>query len=347
MTLILVSDIILFYLKLRGVMRNKIINFAVFFCFMFVATKVCGNNNTTTYFLESHHPYVVGELGTSWQFPSDHLPRGATVGNFHIAFWNILNKNYLGHIEENTQGLRHSSILKDNIPVDPSDTLTIRETICGQMILEMINHSTHPRSLIGLQEVHPDVHKYLKKHLPSNWVIATPPNQPNSQDIFLYDSNVFEHIALEAVKYSPEFPKTIFTITLREKASDKIFRFLQSHIPGGPINSEEGCAKFSEEALKQYDRNLTLLLMGDMNQSPDVIQKALAKAAEINGFPQPFTYLPIVHASHMNTKLEASWIDNFFIYSPDTHIQASDLPEEICNGLVPIVQLLNEFKIKE
>lgn len=327
-------------------MRNKTINFVMFFCFIFVAMEACGNNTTTTYFVESHHPYFVGELGTSWQFPSDHLPRGATVGNFHIAFWNILNKSYLGYIEENTQGLRHSSILNDNVSIEPNDSLTIREMISGQMILEMINHPTHPRSLIALEETHSNVHKYLKKILPSNWVIATPPNRPNSQDIFLYDSNVFEHVAFEATKYSSKFSKKIFTITLREKASDKIFRFLQSHIPGGP-NSREACANFSEEALKQYDPNLTLILMGDMNKPPAVIQKALTKAAMISGCSQPFTYLPIAHASHINTRLEASWVDNFFIYSPDTHIQASDLPEEICVDLVPIVQLLNEFRVKE
>lgn len=330
-------------------MKIKIINSIFALCFMFAAAHAYENTTQSNaqYSLESYEPYFVGELGASWQFPSDHLPRGATVGNFHIAFWNILNKNYLGHIEENTQGLRHSSILMDNIPIKTGATLTIREMISGQMIIEMINHPTHPRSLIGLEETHPDVQKYLKSNLPSNWVIATPPNQPNSQDIFLYDSNVFEQISLEAIKYSPIFPKTIFTLTLREKSSNKLFRFVQSHIPGGPINSEEGCAKFSEEALKQYTPNVTLILMGDMNQSPEVIQKALTKAAEIRGCSQPFAYLPIAHASHMNTKLEASWIDNFFIYSPNTFIQASDLPEELCNGLGPIVQLLNEFKMKE
>lgn len=324
----------------------KVITDVLVFCFMTATTIIYGSNHVinSNYALESHQPYFVGELGNSWQFPSDHLPRGATIGNFHIAFWNILNKNYLGHIEENTQGLLHSSILKDNIPVEPGNTLTIREMISGQLIMEMVNHPTHPRSLIGLEETHPDVHKYLKKNLPSNWVIATPPNQPNSQDIFLFDSNIFELISLHAVQYSPKFPKTIFTITLREKASDKVFRFLQSHIPGGPINSEEGCAKFSEEALKQYDSNLTLVLMGDMNQSPDFIQNALEKVAEAKIGFQPFSYLPIAHPSHMNTKLEASWIDNFFIYSPDTPIRASDLPEEVCNDLVPIVKLLNEFK---
>lgn len=313
-----------------------------FFVFSFLFASVVRASSSE--YLESHQPYFVGELGASWQFPSDHLPRGATIGNFHIAFWNILNKNYLGHIEENTQGLRHSSILKDNVPAERGHTLTIREVIIGEMILEMINHPTHPRSLIALQETHPDVHKYLKQHLPKRWMIATPPNQPDSEDIFLYDGDVFELTDLEAVKYSPEFPKTIFTITLREKASNKMFRFLQSHIPGGPINSAGGCAKFSEEAIKQFDPSLTMALMGDMNQSPGVIQKALEVAAQLSSRYQPFTYLPITYPSHMNTKLEASWIDNFFVYSPDTNIQASDLPEEVCSGVVPIVHLLNDFQ---
>jgi hypothetical protein len=323
-------------------MKNKIISF--FFYLSFLLASVVHANDSYD-FLESHQPYFAGELGDLWQFPSDHLPRGATIGNFHIVFWNILNKNYLGHIEENTQGLRYSSILKDNVPVETGNSLTLREMISGDMILEMVYHPTHPRSLIALQETHPDVQKYLKQKLPTSWMIATPPNQPDSQDIFLYDGDVFELTNLQAVQYSPASPKTIFTITLREKSSNKGFRFLQSHIPGGP-NSADGCAKFSEEVFKQFDPSLTMVLMGDMNQSPKVIQEALEMSAQLNGRFQPFTYLPITHPSHMNTKLEASWIDNFFIYNPNTNIQASDLPEEICSGLVPIVQLLNDLKGK-
>lgn len=327
-------------------MKNRIINHALFLCFIFVTNVAFGNNGFSTYSTSDYQPYFVGELGDKWQFPSDHFPRGATVGNFHIAFWNVLNKNYLEHIEQNTQGLRHSSILKDNILFDSGSTLTIREVVSGQIILEMINHPTHPRSLLGLQEVHPDLHHYLKQHLPSHWVIATPPNQPYSQDLFLYDSDVFEYVDVEAVKYSSKGDKTIFTLTLREKVSNKIVRFLQSHIPGGP-NSAEGCTKFSEEALKRYNPNLTILLMGDMNQSPDAMQKSLEKAAEMKSCFQPFVYLPITYPSHVDTKLKASWIDNFFVYSPDIIIQASNFPEEMCAGLVPLVQLLDEFKIKE
>lgn len=316
---------------------KKAVNFFIFFCFIFATNKILGNNNAE----ESRYSYFIGELGASWQFPSDHLPRGATLGNFHIAFWNILNKNYLNYIEENTQGLRYSSIVKDNVSID-SSTLTVREMTSGQMILKMIYHPTHPRSLMALEEVHPDVHTYLTQNLPSNWVILTPPNQSDSQDIFLYDSEVFELLTLEAVPYFSNLPKTIFTITLREKASNKLFRFLQSHIPGGPIDSIEGCAKFSEEALRQYDSNLTLVLMGDMNQSPDIILEALEKAAKLHGSSQPFTYLPFVYPSHINTKLEAAWIDNFFIYSPDACIPVSNHPEEILNDLVPMVQLLTK-----
>jgi hypothetical protein len=312
---------------------------------MFETSQAFEENTTISF--ESYQPYFVGELGAQWQFPSDHLPRGATVGNFHIAFWNILNKDYLGYIEANTQGLRHSSLLTDNIPIQGSDSLTIRERICGEIIMEMINHPTHPRSLIALEEVHPDVQKYLKKNLPSNWSIATQPHQPKSEDIFLYDTKVFKLIAIRAVKYSSKFPKSIFTITLLEKASNKIFRFVQSHIPGGPINSAEGCAKFSQEALLQYSPNITIVLMGDMNQSPDVIQNALEAAAKKKKRFQPYSYLPVAYPSHIDTEQKAAWIDHFFIFSSDTSIKASDIPEELCHDLTPIVNLLNEYKNKK
>lgn len=326
----------------EDLMKIKLINLILFFGLIWVAAPAFADNKSP-YFLESQQPYFVGEIGAAWQFPSDHLPRGASVGNFHIAFWNILNKDYLYHIEENTQGLRDSSIITDNVPADPNDTLTVREMFIGQLIIDMINHPTHPRSLIGLEETHKDVHKYLQQHLPSPWKIATPPNQPFSQDIFLYDSEKFELIDLEAIQYTEKFPKTIFTITLLEKQSNQVFRFLQSHIPGGPVDSAAGCAKFAEEALRQYDPNLTMVLMGDMNQTPDVIQEALEKAAADAGISQPFDYLPIAYPSHINTKLKASWIDNFFIYSPDTSIVGSDQPEELFEDLRPLVQLLNDF----
>lgn len=338
--LISYSAIIIILLEIF--MTIKVIKLFLFFSLIFVSFELSSMEG----YKKSEQAYFVGELGANWQFPSDHLPRGATLGNFHIAFWNVLNKDYLFHIENNTQGLRESSILVDNVPVEPNKPLTVREMICGQMVLEMINHPTHPRSLIALQETHVDLQDYLKENLPAHWTIVTPEDQPNSQDIFLYNMDVFEFIDDVAVKYFSKSSATIFTLTLREIASNKVFRFLQSHIPGGPINSTEGCRKFSEEALKQYDPNLTIVLMGDMNQTQDVIQKALEKAAENKEIIQPFNYLPIAYPSHINTQLEATWIDHFFIYSSDTFTQASDDPEEMFASLATILELIGMLSIQ-
>ena len=297
----------------------------------------------------SHDPYFVGELGGQWQFPSDHLPRGMSVGNLHIAFWNVLNKNYLSHILENTQGLRDSSIMSGNIPYRPSSNLTVREMIVSTMIKDMMNHPTHPRSLIGLQEVHPDVAEYLKEILPKNWAMSTPPGQPKSQDIYLYDKSIFELIGVRAIKYQENLPKTIFTLTLQERSSGEIFCFVQSHIPGGP-NSEAGCKKFAEEALNQFQKNETTVLMGDMNASPSDIQKALEKAAtnaELETLP--FRYVAIDYPSHINTHLEASWIDNFYIYrKPKMRgwVVPSNDPLELHANVAAIVDLIRIFKIQ-
>lgn len=299
-------------------------------------------------FVGEHNPFYIGELGEKWQFPSDHLPRGMSVGNLHIAFWNILNKNYLHHIVENTQGLRDSSIMTDNIHVNSTSTLTVRELRSIEIILGMINHPTHPRSIIGLQETHGDVLNYLKKILPSNWVVANPPGQPHSQDLYLYDTNVFEFVTVRGVRYTENMPKTIFTLTVREKFTGEVYRFVQSHIPGGP-NSAEGSEKFANEAIKQFNSNETTILMGDMNASPTTIKDALRTAATKTGLQrQPYYYLPIDYPSHMNTKLEASWIDNFFIHRPKIagKVLPSHLPVEVHESLEPIVDLFRIYKIQ-
>ncbi|MBA2726673.1 MAG: hypothetical protein H0U49_00670 [Parachlamydiaceae bacterium] len=323
-------------------------------CSPFISQNISAENESQMVFPNNpdngpHEPYYVGGLGKKWQFPSDHLPRGMSIGNTHIAFWNILNKNYLHHILENTQGLRDSSIMSDNYPVSGSSSLTVRELISIEMILAMINHPTHPRSMIALEEAHPDVITYLKDALPKSWVISTPPSQPSSQDVFLYDKKVFELVGVRAIRYQDNLPKAIFTVTLMERSSGEIFRFVQSHIPGGP-NSDAGCKKFAEEAIKQYQEEETTILMGDMNAPPSTLQAALKKASENSNLKtQPYHYVAIDHPSHMNTLLEASWIDNFFIYRkakmPGKVLPSND-PEELHENVTPIVDLMRIYTIQ-
>lgn len=79
--------------------------FSVFFSCLFLVSTLHAED------LSRYNSFPVGELGKEWDFTSDHLPVGLNVDGFHLVFWNVLNKNYLGHIEENGQGLRDSSIL--------------------------------------------------------------------------------------------------------------------------------------------------------------------------------------------------------------------------------------------
>ena len=331
---------------------KTIISFLFCACFVLNTTSAQENTNffVTSQPIYEAQPYYIGEMGEKWQFPSDHLPRGMSVGNLHIAFWNLLNKDYLHHILSNTQGLRDSSIMTDNVPVNSTSTMTIRELQTVQIILGMIYHPTHPRSLIAIQETHADVQKYLKEVLPSNWRVfnGNPPGEP-SQDLYLYDTDVFDFRGAGGTKYTQNQPKAIHTLSLREKSSGDTYRFVQSHVPGGP-DSAEGKAKFAEIAIGEYQPSETTILMGDMNASANTIMNALNTAAAKAGLQkQPFVFVQIDHPSHVNTRLEASWIDHFFIYRP-AHLPGKVLssyrPAEVHESLVPIVDLFRIYAIQ-
>ena len=285
-------------------------------------------------------PYFVGELGSKWSFPSDHLPIGASIEQIHIAFWNVLHTASLHYIESNAQGLRDCQIITKKNPVRAGSLLTEREEYVLQEIMNMVNHDTHPRSLIGLQEINENVLNELYLRLPLAWAITTPSNQPNSEDIFIYNTQVFDFISSADTRYRLDDPRTIFTLTLQQKSSNELFRIVQSHIPGGPIKSGPGCKTFAQEALKQYDPELTTLLMGDMNQPTFVLEKYLEKEAEKKGIHQPFQPLLISYPTHINTLKQASWIDNFFIYNPlNKQIEISN-PGDLTSLVESTAQLL-------
>jgi hypothetical protein len=76
-----------------------------------------------------------------------------------------------------------------------------------------------------------------------------------------------------------------------------------------------------------------------------VIETALKTAAE--GLSQPYQHLPIAYPTHVNTRMQAAWIDNFFVYAPEVPIRASDRPAELCGVLNPTVDLLRSFIRKD
>lgn len=268
----------------------------------------------------STRSYDAGELGAAWEFPSDHLPVGGTVGNVHFALWNVLNTDYLHWIEMNGQGLRESLILSANVPGEYS-SLTLREEMLITNILEMLQHPSCPRSIVALQELGAPVFNALVSCLPGHYKLF--PNEVDSrdiQDVFIVDEKVFEVMDYAVAKYTFK-ENTIVKLVAIEKATGLKYCFIQSHVPGGPIDSKAARMEFSNFVMDYYDPDVITILLGDMNRSPDYFIPHFDEAARQRDISHHFKILEIPYATHVDTHREFTWIDNVFVSNP--HI---DLP---------------------
>lgn len=290
--------------------------------------------------------YPVGELGDLWQFPSDHLPVGGTIGNIHFTVWNILDTRYLHHIVDNGQGLRDSMIMQCNHPVAEGNALTERESIILENILTMVAHSTYPRALIALEETGLNVYQELQNRLPARMkLIPSTAEQLGHGDIFIYDAEVFDFADFMTERYKVHPGNTYMTLTLREKVTRKIYRFVQSHVPGGPVNSAPARQELTHAVLQDFDPLAVTIVMGDMNRSPDYFLNDFESAAVQLGMEkQPFINLWVPYATHINTQREASWIDNIFVAMPDqvmnVHVSADET--EFFDGMKAVLELLKK-----
>lgn len=292
--------------------------------------------------------YPVGDLGEKWQFPSDHLPIGAQVGEAHIAMWNVLDTRYLYHIHVNHQGLKNSLITAANVPVDLFSKLTVRESLIVDMVLEMVWHPENPRNLIALQEVGEEVLIELKRRLPKRMVCLTTfdGNLANG-DLFIYDSSVFDQVSLRSDYYRVRPRNTMMTLTLLAKESGRLYHFVQSHIPGGPVASVPARKEFAEELLLNFDPGATTVVMGDMNRSPDFFMKDLKELSEEFGMEHPpFANLWVPYPTHIDTHKRASWIDNFFIYTNENGLPVEVVKDSnaLCWHLNGVVELLKGLR---
>lgn len=292
--------------------------------------------------------YPVGELGALWQFPSDHLPIGGSIGDIHFAMWNILSTHFLSFIEDNGQGLRDSLIKTSNIPVQEGKSLTVREQMIIDQVLQMFEHKTHPRALIALEETNDTVFQELNKIAPPNMVVIMPLlTDPHNRDIFIYNSDRFSQGEIHGIKYDVAPKNVISEITLKDKQTGLEYRFIQSHVPGGPVNSPAGRKQFSEYVINEFDPEKTTIIMGDMNRSADYFQRDFATASQNRGLAeQPYENKPIPYPTHIDTNRDATWIDNLFIYNPyaEISVQITTDPSEFFEGLRPTMDLLKEVQ---
>src|SRR3990167_9068844 len=202
----------------------------------------------------------VGELQERWQFPSDHLPIGMTLDQFHLASWNVLDAEYMSWVtEKNSQGLSHSMIVDEHVYIGDSK-LTVRDQHVADLILQMTSHPTHPRSILSLQECSKPFIDELRTRLPSHFEIIA-----NHGEAILFDKNRFELIEAKEVKgiFTTESYKTFQEVTIRRLDNGQKVRLINAHLPGDPTKPNR--FEFAAYLANTFDPTLTTIAMGDMN----------------------------------------------------------------------------------
>src|SRR3990167_4171184 len=225
--------------------------------------------------------HYVGNLHEAWKFPSDHLPVGASVDNFNILTWNTLNSAYMDWIEKDTQGLNHSLIIEEHYQIINDSGLTLREDHCIKNILSMIEHPTHPRSILSLQECGRVMLCELQSRLPAHMKIVYSSEIPvNDQNIIIYDSNQFTWIQEESKIITDAFPcnpgRPLMDIVFLNTNSNKKYRVINTHTPGDP--NLPGRFELAKYVANDKREDLVTILMGDLNFDYSQMKDAFSRA---------------------------------------------------------------------
>lgn len=258
---------------------------------------------------KTHDPstaYFVGELGQKWAFTSDHLPMGIEFDGNRYGSWNILATPYLHYIEKNDQGLKDSLILKLDYPSNKG--LTEREN----RIVKQINNYFNVYAAFTLQEVTPEMYEAIKASLPSHFAVFPEAEAPQTEIMVIYNREIFELISGIDHPFQKHSGRSFTVLDLKEKTNGEKIRFIGAHLPGGP-NAKQARTELTQSLLRHYDPEYTTLLMGDMNGSPAAIQNHFERSARMLHQDPVFIRVEIPYATHINTALEASFIDQIYM----------------------------------
>lgn len=276
----------------------------------------------------------VGQLQERWQFPSDHLPIGLTVDDLHIASWNVLDSAYMSWVtEKDSQGLKRSMIADEHVYIGDSK-LTLRDQHVATLILQMIAHPSHPKSLLSLQECSEPFLVELKSRLPSHFEIIA-----HDGNAIVVDRNRFEILNANAIAgvYSADPKRTFQDIVVRRLESQEKYRLLNVHIPGDP----NGPARydFTSYLSSTHDPSLTTIAMGDMNFNELEMSDAITKAFEQTPFTLYSPYCTNISVSTEPNPFTSKAIDHFIV-SKSANVKLHQA-EEVLIGLDSTARLLN------
>lgn len=276
----------------------------------------------------------VGKLEERWQFPSDHLPIGLSLKNLHIASWNVLDAKHIWRTtKKNAQGLQNSMLTDEHVYIGKTK-LTVRDRHVVYLILEMIYHPTHPRSIIGLQECGKPFLEELTLHLPSHFTFIS-----HGDNALIFNTARFSLIEAEAPKIFPREPKrSIQNIILQETNTGARLRMINVHIPGDP--TQPGRTEFTNYLADSFTLNLPTIVLGDMNFNELQMEEALAQSFSNQS---PFSLFSPYCTNIDPITLYSKAIDHFMVYCPRTLVKLNTA-EEVLPSLEATLILLQKPK---
>jgi len=250
--------------------------------------------------------------------------------------WNVLDAECMGWvIERNSQGISRSMIADEHVYIGDSK-LTIRDKHIVALVLEMLSHPTHPRSMLSLQECSTAFNEELRSRLPAHITVLA-----SHGETIILDTRRFEMI--EAKEISGLFTgapyRKVQEVTVRRPDNGQVLRLINTHLPGDP--QAPARYELAEYLKSTFDPAMTTIAMGDMNFNELEMADAMEKAFDKNS---PFSihspYCTNISPNVFNSKA----IDHFLVYSPDGSVKLNS-PDQIMQELDPIVSLLQSTTI--
>lgn len=280
----------------------------------------------------------VGQLQEKWQFPSDHLPIGATVGDLEIASWNVLDSDYMDWvIEKNHQGLARSLIADAHIYLEEDSKLTARDLHTTYLVAEMLQHPEYPRDFVALQECNQAFIQKLRSRLPDHFEIIAYHGEAVVVDTRRFD---VESVMAEEGIFSKSRERGVQHVTLSRKDTGEMVHVINAHLPGDPLHPARfEFARFLAEVHEEHADDL-IIGLGDMNFNE--VEMDLAVHLCYKKKQNPWKIITPYCTNISPYTFHSKAIDHFFIADPAKRPVKPVLnPSDLMNDLEKVFGLLN------
>ena len=241
-------------------------------------------------------------------------------------------------VEQNSQGLSRSQIAQEHIYIDGTK-LTVRDLHVIANIQSMLDHPTHPRSVIALQECSEAFIEELRQQLsPHYGIVVTADTGLKDQNSVIYDKRTLEYDASNSTIAEGIFSQDQRSLmNLCFLRNEGCIRIINAHLPGAPGNPAP--QEFAAYVASQTAADTITIAMGDMNFNEVEMNAAFQK-----NIPQEIQYDFLApYCTNIGLDFSSKSIDHFFVFAKDKHAITQNSAEETLTGLQDVVDLLKSL----